>query len=170
MSTGAFVFLLLLLCARHTVEARTISCSAFLPLQPLSDSVAMVVAAKVVPVVGIVPFVRTRHTSKCTAVFMAKPGMSEERQRLEREAEIQSKISKLKSQGKMKNKDGTAQSAEDAAMLEAEAFFSKPSPLRKFERSMAERKQRELEAAAAEAEEEKKRQDDEQSESPDGVL
>jgi hypothetical protein len=103
---------------------------------------------------------------------MAKPGMSEERARQEREAEIQSKISRMKREGRMKNKDGTAQSSEDSAMLEAEAFFNKPSPVRKFERIVAERKRVAAEVAAAEeaAEKESKRLDDEQSESPDGVL
>jgi hypothetical protein len=36
-------------------------------------------------------------------LFMAKPGMSDERARQEREAEIQSKISRMKREGKMKN-------------------------------------------------------------------
>ena len=122
--------------------------------------------------VGVVPFYSTRRAVRVAParpLFMAKPGMSDERARQEREAEIQSKISRMKREGKMKNKDGTAQSAEDSAMLEAEAFFSKPSPLRKFEKSQAERKRLEAEAAEA-AEEESKLSYDELSESPDGVL
>jgi hypothetical protein len=106
-----------------------------------------------------------------TLLFMAKPGMSDERARQEREAEIQGKISRMKREGKMKNKDGTTQSAEDSAMLEAEAFFNKPSPRLKFEQQ--ERKRVEAEAAAAAeeaAEQESKSPDDEPSESPDGVL
>jgi hypothetical protein len=108
-----------------------------------------------------------------TLLFMAKPGMSDERARQEREAEIQGKISRMKREGKMKNKDGTTQSAEDSAMLEAEAFFNKPSPRLKFEQQ--ERKRVEVEAAAAAAaeeaaEQESKSPDDEPSESPGGVL
>ena len=122
--------------------------------------------------VGVVPFYSTRRAVRVAParpLFMAKPGMSDERARQEREAEIQSKISRMKREGKMKNKDGTAQSAEDSAMLEAEAFFSKPSPLRKFEKSQAERKRLEAEAAEA-AGEESKLPYDESSESPGGVL
>jgi hypothetical protein len=158
----ATVFLSFALCAT--------SCSAFVPVAvPLSSSVVGVVAKKGVWSVGIVPprTVASTVVATCTALGMAKPGMSEERARQEREADIQSKISKLKSQGKFKNKDGGGkQSAEDSAMLEAEAFFSKPSPLRKFEKNQAERKQRELEAAALEAEAKK---EDESSELPDSV-
>ena len=66
--------------------------------------------------------------------------MSDERRKQERESEIRSTIAKLKRQGKMKNKDGTgALSAEDSAMLEAEAFFNQASPVRKFEEKVAER-------------------------------
>jgi hypothetical protein len=138
----------------------TSSCSAFLLVTaPLGNNVLSV---------SVVPF-STRYADP-VALFMAKPGMSDERARQEREAEIQSKISRMKREGKMKNKDGTAQSAEDSAMLEAEAFFSKPSPLRKFEKSQAERKKVEAEAAAAAAEAESKRSDDEPSESLGGVL
>lgn len=106
-------------------------------------------------------------SSYSSSVFMAKPGMSDERARQEREAEIQSKISRLKAQGKMKNKDGTALSSEDSAMLEAEAFFNKPSPSRKWERSVAERKRVETEAAEAAAEKERKNTGDERSDSPE---
>lgn len=89
------------------------------------------------------------------ALFMAAPGKSDEIVKQEREAEIRSKIAKLKSQGKFKNKDGT-QSAEDAAMLEAEAFFNKPSPIRKFEKMAAERER----IKEAEAKEQQKQNDD----------
>jgi hypothetical protein len=158
------VFLLFALCATL--------CSAFVPVAvPLSSSVVGAIARKGVWHVGFVPS-RTVTTSTVvttrTVLGMAKPGMSEERARQEREADIQSKISKLKSQGRMKNKDGGGkQSAEDSAMLEAEAFFSKPSPLRKFEKSQAERKQRELEAVALEAE--AAAAEEESSELPDSV-
>jgi len=70
---------------------------------------------------------------------MAMPGKSENQIKMEREQEIFRKLAKLKSEGKMVNKDGT-KSAEDSAMIEAEAFFNRESPLRKFERKMAERK------------------------------
>eukprot|EP00547_Thalassionema_nitzschioides_P015842 CAMPEP_0194242870 /NCGR_PEP_ID=MMETSP0158-20130606/8274_1 /TAXON_ID=33649 /ORGANISM="Thalassionema nitzschioides, Strain L26-B" /LENGTH=96 /DNA_ID=CAMNT_0038978043 /DNA_START=191 /DNA_END=481 /DNA_ORIENTATION=- len=90
---------------------------------------------------------------------MAAPGKSEEQAKQEREAVIRSKIAKLKSQGRFKNADGT-QSVEDSAMLEAEAFFNKPSPLKKFEKRAAERKERkklQAEELAAEDDEERKR-------------
>lgn len=73
-----------------------------------------------------------------TAAYAA-PGMSDERRKQERDSEIRSKIAKLKREGKIKNKDGT-RSAEDSAMLEAEAFFNRSSPVRKFEHKLAERK------------------------------
>jgi hypothetical protein len=142
------------------------SCSAFLPVAP--SLVSNGLSVDVVPSVSIRCTVTAAPLA--TPLFMAKPGMSDERARQEREAEIQSKISRMKREGRMKNKDGTAQSAEDSAMLEAEAFFSKPSPLRKFEKSQAERKRVEAEAAEAAAEEERKRLEDEPSESPDGIL
>jgi hypothetical protein len=72
-------------------------------------------------------------------VAFAAPGMSDERRKQERDAEIRSTIAKLKREGKIKNKDGT-RSAEDSAMLEAEAFFNRTSPVRKFEQKLAERK------------------------------
>jgi hypothetical protein len=147
---SAITFLLIALCAA--------SCSAFLPVvAPLESNVMSD---------GVVPSCSTRRGLP-GALFMAKPGMSDARARQEREAEIQSKISRMKREGKMKNKDGTAQSAEDSAMLEAEAFFNKPNPRLKFERQ--ERKRVEAEAAAA-AEQESKSPDDEPSQSLDGVL
>ena len=72
-----------------------------------------------------------------------------------RDAEIQAKISRLKSQGKMKNADRTKISATDSAMDEAEAFFKKPSPFKKYEARMAERKQREAEAEELKREEDR---------------
>jgi hypothetical protein len=156
------VILLLLLCVRP-VEARKTpvygfdgrhACSAF--LSPL-DSVG-----RARPVEPTIVLAKTTTISRTNVVlFMAAPGMSEERRKQERDAEIRAKISKLKREGKM-NKDG--KSAEESAMLEAEAFFSKPSPVRKFEAWTAERKRVALEA---EAEEERKGQDDEQSRSSD---
>jgi len=71
---------------------------------------------------------------------MAAPGMSDDQCKQERDAEIHAKISKLKREGKMKNADGTKKLAEDSAMLEAEAFFNKTGPVKKFEPRMAERK------------------------------
>jgi hypothetical protein len=153
-------FLRLALCVAY--------CSAFLPVAP--SLVSNCLSVDVVPSVSIRCTVTVTAAPLATPLFMAKPGMSDERARQEREAEIQSKISRMKREGRMKNKDGTAQSAEDSAMLEAEAFFSKPSPLRKFEKSQAERKRVEAEAAEAAAEEERKRLEDEPSESPDGIL
>ena len=50
----------------------------------------------------------------------------------------------------MKNADGTKQSAEDWAMLEAEAYFNKASPVKMFEARMAERKRVSLLEAEAE--------------------
>ncbi len=80
------------------------------------------------------------RTKSNTHHLSAAPGMSDERRKQERESEIRSTIAKLKRQGKMKNKDGTgALSAEDSAMLEAEAFFNQASPVRKFEEKVAER-------------------------------
>ncbi|KAI2509323.1 hypothetical protein MHU86_5076 [Fragilaria crotonensis] len=80
------------------------------------------------------------RTKSNTNPLSAAPGMSDERRKQERESEIRSTIAKLKREGKMKNKDGTgALSAEDSAMLEAEAFFSRASPVRKFEEKVAER-------------------------------
>eukprot|EP00580_Thalassiosira_gravida_P000830 CAMPEP_0201607416 /NCGR_PEP_ID=MMETSP0492-20130828/6519_1 /ASSEMBLY_ACC=CAM_ASM_000837 /TAXON_ID=420259 /ORGANISM="Thalassiosira gravida, Strain GMp14c1" /LENGTH=188 /DNA_ID=CAMNT_0048071983 /DNA_START=6 /DNA_END=572 /DNA_ORIENTATION=- len=84
---------------------------------------------------------------------MAKPGKSDEQIKQERDAEIRATISRLKSQGKMKNADGTKMSAMDSAMDEAEAFFNKPSPFKKYEARLAERKQREAEAEELKREE-----------------
>jgi hypothetical protein len=157
------VLLLLLLCVRP-VEARKTSV-AFCSLSPLDQhSVGRARWSPVEPSKTIV-LSKTKKISRTNAVlFMAAPGMSEERRKEERDAEIRATISKLKRDGRMqKNKDGTQQSAEETAMLEAEAFFSKPSPVRKFEAWTAERKR----VLEAEAEAERKRQDDEQSESSD---
>jgi len=90
-------------------------------------------------------------------MFMAAPGKSEEQAKQERDAEIRNKIAKLKRDGKIKNADGT-KSAEDSAMLEAEAFFNKASPVRKFQERMAERKR--IELLEVEAEEQRKLDED----------
>ena len=83
----------------------------------------------------------TTVVSRVTTILsMAAPGMSDDQCKQERDAEIHAKISKLKREGKMKNADGTKKLAEDSAMLEAEAFFNKTGPVKKFEPRMAERK------------------------------
>ena len=86
---------------------------------------------------------------------MAAPGQSEQQAKQERDAEIRATIAKLKSKGKIKqkNSDGTEETAEDSAMREAEAFFNKPVSSRIQER-MATLKR------AKEAEEEERKQDD----------
>jgi hypothetical protein len=68
-----------------------------------------------------------------TTLSTAAPGTSDDQRKQERDAEIRAKISKLKREGKMKNADGTKQSAEDSAMLEAEAYFNKASPVKMVE-------------------------------------
>ena len=91
----------------------------------------------------------------------AVPGMSDERRKQEREAEIRSTIAKLKREGKMKSKGsatGGSLSEEDSAMLEAEAFFNRASPVRKFEEKVAER--RRIASMLEEAANEKKEQGD----------
>ena len=72
--------------------------------------------------------------------------------------EIRSKIARLKSEGRMKNKDGTKNSSEDSAMQEAEAFFNKPSPFKKFEERVENER---LALLKEEAENKSKLQDDE---------
>jgi hypothetical protein len=71
---------------------------------------------------------------------MARPGQSEEQAKQERENEIRSKIASLKKAGKFKKSN-----PEETMMLEAEAFFNKESPIKKFERRKKEREQREQE-------------------------
>jgi hypothetical protein len=71
---------------------------------------------------------------------MAKPGQSEEQAKQERENEIRSKIAQLKSAGKFKKTN-----PEESMMLEAEEFFNKESPIKKYERQKKEREQREQE-------------------------
>jgi hypothetical protein len=85
-------------------------------------------------------------SSSITALSMARPGQSEAQARKEREDEIRQKLAQLKSSGKMKG--GTASSMMD----EAEKFFNKESPARKFELKNKKRKE-EAAAAAALAEE-----------------
>ena len=76
---------------------------------------------------------------------MAKPGQSEAQQRQERENEIRSTLAKLRSAGKVaNNKNGGDLS--HSMVDEAEAFFNKESPVRKFERQAKERKAREAAA------------------------
>jgi hypothetical protein len=82
---------------------------------------------------------------------MAMPGQSDEQRRQEREQEIRAKMSQLKSQGRM-NKGGV--STEDSIMLEAEQFFNKESPFKKFQQKKLEREQREAEQKKKEEEEE----------------
>ena len=95
--------------------------------------------------------------------LMAMPGMSEEQRKLERDNEIRQKIAKLKSQGKMNktNKDGIKESPEDSAMAEAEAFFNKPSPAKKFELRRKAEKEREALLLKEEEEEEKAEKEEE---------
>lgn len=66
---------------------------------------------------------------------MVRPGQSEAQQRNEREEEIRQTLAQLKSSGKMKG--ATAKSM----MEEAENFFNRPSPVRKFEKQVRERKE-----------------------------
>ena len=94
--------------------------------------------------------VTTAVSRVTTTLSMAAPGMSDDQRKQARDAEIRAKISKLKREGKMKNADGTKQSAEDWAMLEAEAYFNKASPVKMFEARMAERKRVSLLEAEAE--------------------
>jgi hypothetical protein len=92
---------------------------------------------------------KAAHTAKTLSttvrLSMAMPGQSEEQRRQEREMEISEMVSKLKSQGRMNEK---GESTEDSAMLEADEFFNKESPLKKFQRKKLEREQREAEADA----------------------
>ena len=117
-----------------------VSCGAFctIPSQqsPQLDSVGRC-SAQTTP--------RAVVSSLSQTCLMAMPGMSEEQRKLERDNEIRQKIAKLKSQGKMNktNKDGTKESPEDSAMAEAEAFFNKPSPAKKFELRRKAEKERE---------------------------
>ena len=86
-----------------------------------------------------------RGRSLPVIAHMAKPGQSDAQQRQERENEIRSTLAKLKSAGRVANgkKGGDlSQSMVD----EAEAFFNKESPVRKFERQAKERKAREAAA------------------------
>jgi hypothetical protein len=162
---SALTFLMFALC--YTVSC----CGAFLPVaHQLAPSLTRSNALSVATY-GVLPLpLPPSRSTTTTRLFMAKPGMSEERARQEREAEIQSKISRMKREGRMKNKDGTTQSAEDSAMLEAEAFFNKPSPRLKWEKSVEERKKVEAEAAAATEQEKSDSSDDEPTESPENIL
>jgi hypothetical protein len=90
-----------------------------------------------------------------TVVFMVRPGQSEAQQRQEREEEIRVKLSQLKSSGKMKG--GTTESI----MAEAEEFFNKKSPVRKFEKFVRDRK---------EAEERQKKEDEGEGSTDDDVV
>lgn len=76
-----------------------------------------------------------------SALRMVKPGQSEAQEKEQRAAEIRQKIAQLKSSGRFKDT-----SAEESMMNEAEQFFSKESPLRKFERKkLKEKAEKELE-------------------------
>ena len=119
-----------------------VSCGAFCTIpSPLLDSVGRSSSAQTTPRV---------------VVSMAMPGMSEEQRKAERDNEIRQKIAQLKSQGRMTktNKDGIKESAEDSAMAEAEAFFNKPSPFKKFE--LRRKAEREKEALLLKEKEEEK--------------
>jgi hypothetical protein len=125
-----------------------VSCSAFctIPSSPLLlDSV-----------VGRNSAQTTTPRAVVSSLFMAMPGMSEEQRKAERDNEIRQKIAQLKSQGRMTitNKDGIKESAEDSAMAEAEAFFNKPSPFKKFE--LRRKAEREKEALLLKEKEEEK--------------
>jgi hypothetical protein len=83
-------------------------------------------------------------------ISMAMPGKSEAQRKQERENEIRAKMSKLKSEGRMnKGKDVTT---EDSMMIEAEAFFNKESPFKKYQQRKMEREQREAEQKKKEEE------------------
>ena len=89
---------------------------------------------------------------------MAAPGKSDMQAKQERDSEIRATIARLKSQGKIKRKNVNGDvetSPEDSAMLEAEAFFNKPSPSVKFQERMAE-----IERMKKAEEDEETKQDD----------
>jgi len=69
--------------------------------------------------------------------------MSDAQRKNERDSEIRATIARLKRQGKLKNQNnddgGKELSPEDSAIQEAEAFFNKPSPIKKFQERKAER-------------------------------
>jgi hypothetical protein len=62
---------------------------------------------------------------------------------------------------KKKKVDGSQQSEVESQMLEAEAFFNRKSPARKFEQRLAERK-RVAQEEEAEAEEERRKSEDDE--------
>lgn len=63
--------------------------------------------------------------------------MSDAQRKNERDLEIRATIARLKRQGKLKNQKEL--SPEDSAIQEAEAFFNKPSPMKKYQERKAER-------------------------------
>jgi multimeric flavodoxin WrbA len=93
--------------------------------------------------------VRNTHTIR-VALMMATPGQSEAQKRQKREEEIRTKLAQLKSAGKM-NKGGDGS---EGMMKEAEAFFNKESPLRKFERRQQALKEEEEAEALLKAQQE----------------
>mmetsp|Transcript_24130 Transcript_24130/g.39553 ORF Transcript_24130/g.39553 Transcript_24130/m.39553 type:complete len:160 (-) Transcript_24130:47-526(-) len=123
-------------------------CSAY-PVEPNRIGVTQPTTATVSRTYNI------NNNNGAITLSMAAPGQSDEQAKQERDAEIRATIARLKSKGKIKqkNSDGTEETAEDSAMREAEAFFNKPVSSRIQER-MAEQNR------VKEAEEEEMKQDD----------
>ena len=96
---------------------------------------------------------------------MARPGQSEEQAKQERENEIRSKIASLKKAGKFKKTN-----PEETMMLEAEAFFNKESPIKKFERRKKEREQRERDQKEQEQQQAEATQGDDDSSSANNTT
>jgi len=144
IATYTLLFLLLVV---------VVSCNAFCTIQKVtlasSDEYSMVQQRidKRSMLFGIGGSTTTTTTSR---LYMAAPGFKSEAQRkMERDNEIRAKIAMLKREGKMnKKKDpetGIEESQEDSTIKEAEAFFNKPSPLKKFAARKAERERKEKE-------------------------
>ena len=139
-------FVLLVFLYIPPLEARkTSSFCAFCSLPSLDSAMRGVVRSN-----KIAAMHDTDSRSSQAGLFMAAPGKSDDIARNERNDEIRLKIAQLKSQGKL------LKNGEDAAMVEAEAFFNKPSPAKKFQDRIAERKR----LAQLEAEEIEQLRDD----------
>lgn len=150
---AAALILLIFLCVQQPIEANKIpGFCAFSSVSSLDSTITGTRYWFAVQPNRISALPYTDSRSSHVSLFMAAPGKSDELARKERDEEIRAKIAKLKSQGKM-NK---GESAEDSAMLEAEAFFNKPSPMKKFQERAAERER----LALLEAEAEKLRNED----------
>ena len=150
---AAALILLIFLCVQQPIEANKIpGFCAFCSVSSLDSAISGTRCWFAVQPKKIAALPHTDSRSSHVGLFMAAPGKSDELARKERDEEIRAKIAKLKSQGKMKK----GVSAEDSAMLEAEEFFNKPSPVRKFQERAAERKR----LALLEAEAEKLRNED----------